>query len=90
MNIKEIGLASCKFSTYMLAGLPTLLSECRTYQHILQGYAIGQLVTKEKDLFYHIHANSLANINRATGQQFYKEVLDPTEFIITFINSLIS
>ncbi len=86
MNIQEIGLASGKFSTYMMAGLPTLLSECNTYRSILNNYSIGELVTAEKDLFYHINEKTLFKINGINCKQFYKEVLNPNEPIDYFIN----
>jgi hypothetical protein len=85
LNIKEIGLASGKFSSYMLAGLPTLLSECNTYKRLVEQYKIGDLITEEKDLSFHINAHSLQSLSAKDCVDFYKEALDPSDKIMNYI-----
>ncbi|WP_269413642.1 hypothetical protein [Pedobacter rhodius] len=88
-NISEIGLASGKLSTYMLAGLPTLLSECTTYRNLLMQYKIGALITQKKSLSYHIKSHSLKLVNKVDCLEFYEKVLNPSEQITHFITHLI-
>ncbi|QIL40672.1 hypothetical protein G7074_16210 [Pedobacter sp. HDW13] len=87
-NIEEIGLASGKFSTYMMLGLPTILSKCNTYKQIINDYAIGQIINDKNDLSYHINNHSLSKCKKSDCEQFYSMVLDPTKAIDSFINAL--
>lgn len=87
-NIEEIGLASGKFSAYMLAGLPTLLSNCGTYKEIIQHYKVGQIITEKYDLNYHIRMATLKNINKETCNLLYEQVLDPDKRLDCFIDTL--
>ncbi len=87
-NLKEIGLSSGKFSTFMSVGLPTVLSECTTYIEILQKFKVGVIANEKQDLSYHIKNNSLKDITDVECLNFYSEVLNPEKKIDLFINNL--
>lgn len=84
-NIKEIGLASGKFSCYMAMGLPCLLYQCTTYSKIVQQYAVGAIISEAQDLSYHFRNRTLNHTSKVACLQFYSEVLDPTAGIRLFI-----
>jgi len=89
-NIAEIGLASGKFSAYMLAGLPSLLSECDAYKNVIQKYDVGQLISKQYDLHYHILNRSLDAIDKKICGLFYNEQLNPSKKLDFFIDLIIN
>ncbi|MEE1945138.1 hypothetical protein VRU48_08465 [Pedobacter sp. KR3-3] len=88
MNIQEIGLASGKFACYMALGLPSVLSNCKTYAQILENHAIGVIANEQHDLHYHIVQHSLQQVKPANCLRFYDEVLDPDRPIDIFINTI--
>jgi len=90
LNIKEIGLSSGKFSSYMYAGLPSVLYNCTVYKQLIDKHNIGVIATTEMDLSYHIQHQSLANRKKEDCVQFYEKVLNPQRQINHFIDSLIN
>lgn len=49
-NIKEIGLASGKFSNYMMLGMPVIVTECETYRNLNKDFNFGVVVEKIQDI----------------------------------------
>jgi hypothetical protein len=86
-NIKEIGLSSGKFSTYMAVGLPSLLANCTTYTKLVKSDAIGAVLSEEEDLSFHIKNQTLSNFKKATCMAFYERALYPELLINSFITN---
>ncbi len=88
MNIKEIGLSSGKFSTYMAAGLPSILSACTSYIRLTEEFEIGVIVDKEHDLHYHIQNKSLLNFSKSTCRSFYDQHLNADQALKPLLDVL--
>lgn len=88
MNIKEIGLSSGKFSTYMSAGLPSLLSSCTSYINLTKSYKIGVIVDDKNDLSYHIKNNSLKSFTKSDCKLFFDQHLNADKALGPLIMSL--
>jgi hypothetical protein len=88
MNIKEIGLASGKFSSYMSVGLPCILFDCETYKQLTNSFPIGVIASESQDLSYHLNHNSLSKFKKDDCVSFFNEKLDPVKTIANFIKQL--
>lgn len=86
-NIKEIGLSSGKFSTYMAVGLPSLLANCTTYTKLVKSAAIGAVLSEEEDLSFHIKNQTLSNLKKEACIAFYDKALNPDLLINSFITN---
>lgn len=89
MNIREIGLSSGKFSSFLSQGIPVLLSPCKTYEDILHQYKIGALISEKQDLSYHINNHTLKDIDKQVCKSFFKDVLEPSKPIDEFLRIII-
>ena len=49
-NLKEIGLASGKFSTYMMLGIPTIVTSCDIYADLKLKYPFGAILPDIKQI----------------------------------------
>jgi hypothetical protein len=86
MNMKEIGLSSGKFSTYMMLGLPTIVTSCSIYDELLTKYAFGAVLTdikKMKESFKQIEIK-----NNETAK-LYEELLSPVLGMGNYIDIII-
>ncbi len=54
-NIKEVGLASGKFSLYMMLGLPVLATKCKSYEALIKEYDFGVLADTMEDIPLKLH-----------------------------------
>ncbi|KIA95107.1 hypothetical protein OC25_07135 [Pedobacter kyungheensis] len=90
MNIKEIGLSSGKFSAFLSQNMPVLLSPCRSYVSILADYKIGELITPEKNLSFHILNGSLKGIDASNCAKFFEERLMVSHIVDQFLSQLLN
>jgi hypothetical protein len=88
LNIKEIGLASGKFATYMSLGMPSILSNCSTYRELNTIYKMGSLVDTAEELHLAIKDHTLVNASRTDCIQLYEDLLRPDQQIANYISSL--
>lgn len=75
MNMKEIGLSSGKFSTYMMLGLPTVVTECEIYNFLNGKYNFGAILQSDMDLG--ISLEQCAQIEKLDVLRLYNQELDP-------------
>ena len=80
MNMKEIGLSSGKFSTYMMVGLPTIVTPCSIYEELLKKYQFGAILKDIKDAIKKIESQQ----NEA--KKLYLEILNPTLKVSNYID----
>lgn len=74
-NMQEIGLSSGKFSMYMMLGLPTIVTPCRTYAQLIEKYQFGAVLESAREI-----EESLAQIDEHSSREakrLYDEVLQP-------------
>jgi hypothetical protein len=89
-NITEIGLASGKFSTYMLMDMPTIATTCFSYQNLNSDYCFGSLINDADGLINVLNSNTLPAIPKGNCKKIYDLLLDPAITMDAYINSLIS
>lgn len=89
-NIYNIGLASGKFSMYMKAGLPTFTNNLPFYESLNCKYNFGMTFKSVLDF------KSIKNIKEEDYRNYqincsrlFEELLDPTEGITKYIDSII-
>ncbi len=72
-NMQEIGLSSGKFSMYMMLGLPTIVTACKTYNELIKKYKFGAVIDDVQEL------NSVMSVEYAKKDvnKLYKDVLTP-------------
>lgn len=72
-NMQEIGLSSGKFSMYMMLGLPTIVTACKTYNELIKKYKFGAVIEDVKGL------KSVVSCQYAKEdvERLYKDVLTP-------------
>lgn len=77
-NMQEIGLSSGKFSMYMMLGIPTIVTACKTYNELIKKYKFGAVIEDVKEL------KGVINVeySKDSVKTLYKDVLTPvlTEF----------
>ena len=74
MNMKEIGLSSGKFSTYMMLGLPTIVTPCKVYEELIKEYKFGALLNNIKE-FKDVLTDS--NFSKENALNLYENLLTP-------------
>lgn len=84
-NIRDIGLSSGKFSSYMAAGLPSLMYDCQMYREIAENFKIGTIVSSRENLSFHIKNRSLMGIKKDACRDYYQKSLNPISVIQEFI-----
>ncbi|MBE6312308.1 MAG: glycosyltransferase family 4 protein [Bacteroidales bacterium] len=72
-NMQEIGLSSGKFSMYMMLGLPTIVTACKTYNELIKKYKFGAVIEEVKEL------KDVMNkaYSKEVAERMYKSVLVP-------------
>ncbi|MEO8209038.1 MAG: hypothetical protein ABI840_00640 [bacterium] len=86
-NIQEIGLASGKFSTYMMIGLPTITTANSMYPELNQKYDFGETIENVSEI-----PGALVKIvnnyeNKIRGcKALYENVLNPVSGINNLVN----
>jgi hypothetical protein len=81
-NMKEIGLSSGKFSTYIMLGLPVIVTPCEIYTRLLSTYRFGAVledILSLKDVIQNINS-SKTDINK-----LYHDILDPEPAILSYV-----
>lgn len=73
MNMQEIGLSSGKFSMYMMLGLPTIVTPCRTYNTLAEKYKFGAILNNINEISPLLNSD----YNREEARRLYDEVLRP-------------
>jgi len=84
-NMKEIGLSSGKFSTYMMLGLPTIVTSCSIFNQLINIYDFGIVINNIQELYEQMKGATLSKRAPAT---LFKELLDPWEGINNFTRIL--
>jgi len=76
--MQEIGLSSGKFSMYMMLGLPTIVTACKTYNELIKKYKFGAVIEDVKELKSVVGGEYA----KEDVERLYNEVLTPvlTEF----------
>ena len=87
-NIEHIGLASGKLSYYMAACLPTIATECKTYELLNNKYHFGELVKDAGNILDCLRNHKLNDVDANNCWEFYKSCLNPSnpieEYFETF------
>lgn len=85
-NLKEIGLASGKFSMYLMLGIPVITSAQTSYKELIKQYNFGGVIEKNVDfpaLLEMCDANKEQLSKNAI--KLYDEVLDPEKQLYSMI-----
>jgi len=85
MNMKEIGLSSGKFSTYMMLGLPTIVTSCSIYEELLLKYRFGAILDDIKN--FKIAIQQVEQSKNET-HKLYNEILDPEVRLMKYVDFL--
>lgn len=72
-NMQEIGLSSGKFSMYMMLGIPTIVTACKTYNELIKKYKFGAVIEDVKDFSSELFANGISS----EALQLYNNLLKP-------------
>jgi hypothetical protein len=87
-NMKEIGLSSGKFSTYMMLGIPTIVTPCDIYADLILKYPFGAVL---QDINQIGTLLSETVFDKQGAYQLYNEKLQPMDKLkkyIEIINTL--
>jgi hypothetical protein len=74
-NMKEIGLSSGKFSTYMMLGLPTVVTECDIYNQLSAGYKFGCVLSDLSQIGNLLH--KACSYGNEDALKLYQNELEP-------------
>ena len=88
-NIDVIGLASGKFSTMMMLGIPTITTANSIYQKLSEQYQYGGIISD--DLIIKPAMNTIINnytSYKTDCRKLYSEVLNPERYVNKFIKAL--
>lgn len=85
-NIKEIGLASGKFSMYLMLGIPVITSSQTTYRELLKKFSFGGVVEDNSGFsalleYCYYHKGELSK----NALMLYDQVLDPEKQLSSLI-----
>ena len=85
MNMKEIGLSSGKFSTYMMLGLPTIVTPCKVYEELIKEYKFGAVMSEDSQL-----GEKLDEISNQKNESYilFENKLDPINQLNYFVNRI--
>lgn len=85
-NIKEIGLASGKFSMYLMLGIPVLTSSQTTYKELLKNYNFGGVIEENQAFpkLLEICYNQKEVLKKNTAE-LYDKLLDPEKQLRSLI-----
>lgn len=72
-NMQEIGLSSGKFSMYMMLGIPTIVTACKTYNELIKKYKFGAVIEDVKDFSSELFKNGIPS----ETLQLYNDILVP-------------
>lgn len=89
-NIREIGLSSGKFNTYMSLGMPTVLYNCEMFSALQQTYNMGCISEKNNNLRFHINNRTLSKTQGDNCIKLYTEKLNPSPVVDAFFNAITS
>lgn len=83
-NMREIGLSSGKFSTYMMLGLPTIVTPCDIYDRLNKEYLFGYIVNENESLEKAL-SNCHKNIN---FRELYDTELNSKLYLLKYMDVL--
>lgn len=90
-NIKEIGLSSGKFSTYMMLGLPTITTSNSIYKELNNKYQFGEIIDSMEEIPEALkNLMTDFNIKSESCKELYEKELNPESRIdklIEYINT---
>lgn len=86
-NLMEIGLSSGKFSTYMMLGLPTVVTSCAIYKELLSGFPFGAVINGPDELTV---VMSRIPLSGQGATDVYNERLDPTVGMDKYVDAIAS
>ncbi len=88
-NIEEIGLASGKFSTYMMIGLPTITTANSLYPSLNLKYNFGETIGNASEIPSALTKIKADYKNKVNGcKSIYENVLNPVSKIDNLINHI--
>jgi hypothetical protein len=88
-NLKEIGLASGKFSMYLMMGIPVIASDQTSYKNLLKQFNFGGIIEHNEnfsELLEHCYNNREELSKNAL--KLYDIVLDPEKQLSSLIELL--
>lgn len=88
-NIETIGLASGKFSTYMMLGIPTITTNQHTFNHLNQAFNFGWNIDNARsfsELLKTIKKSNLKDLKK-NCKVLYESELEPESRISFFLRS---
>ncbi|CAN5423035.1 hypothetical protein BH09BAC5_BH09BAC5_23420 [soil metagenome] len=89
MNIKEVGLASGKFSMYMMLGLPVIATNCLAYLDLMKEHDFGVLADSISDIPAQLPLLMMNNEVRVQAcKQLYEKYLFPENKIKEIVTYL--
>lgn len=88
-NFAEIGYSSSKFNTLMMMGIPTITTTNNSFNDIKKEYDFGYVIKDFSEMGEALtYIDQHFEKNKAEASRVYDELLDPTDKVSTFINSL--
>ena len=84
-NMQEIGLSSGKFSTYMMLGIPTIVTSCDIYKELILKYQFGAIISDIHQIGDVLTKTSFLNRN---AFYLYENELNPEKKIKKYIDLL--
>lgn len=86
-NLQEIGLASGKFSSYMMLGKPTITTAISLYPELNLKYNFGEVIKGAGEIPDALEKIKKEYINKSNGcRTLFEEVLDPADRIEKLID----
>ncbi|MCX2492579.1 hypothetical protein OQX63_03790 [Pedobacter sp. PF22-3] len=91
LNMQEIGLSSGKFSTYMMLGLPTIVSPTTSFNNLRKKYSFGEIIYGFDGL-----ENSLIKIAdhyeaySNDCKKLYNKELNPDLYIGSYVDNILN
>ncbi|MBI2270806.1 MAG: hypothetical protein HYU69_10700, partial [Bacteroidetes bacterium] len=88
-NLTNIGLASGKFSTYMMVGLPAIVNLEESFSDLFKKYKFGGILMDNDNFFSIVKRIKEEFYTYSTeSKRMYNEVLNPEESVQTFFKDL--
>lgn len=88
-NLKEIGLASGKFSMYLMLGIPVLTSDQTSYRELIKHYNFGGVIENNADFSALLEMCATnKELFSKNAIRLYNELLDPEKQLYSMIEYL--
>jgi hypothetical protein len=87
-NLSTMGLASGKFATYMMNGVPALTTNISLYPILKDSYAFGEIISSTDELFEQLTHRFYNKKLASECKRLFDEVIDPLQPMMRYINWL--